>query len=60
MGGLGLHAGIYYYREIAAACLDAGRPLELALVHCQISAVLEMVAANIAAFARGEPTHVVS
>eukprot|EP01047_Picozoa_sp_COSAG01_P072914 COSAG01_NODE_11729_length_1871_cov_1.196953_2_plen_245_part_00 len=46
VGGLGLHAGIYYYREIAAACLDAGRPLELALVHCQISAVLEMVAAD--------------
>lgn len=41
VGGLGLGAGIHYYRELAAA--RPGAPLELVLVHCQISTALGLV-----------------
>lgn len=41
IGGLGLGAGIHYYRGLAAAHDAAGQPLELALVHAQMPRVLQ-------------------
>ena len=44
VGGLGLGAGIHYYKELAAARADV--PLELAMVHCQLDLVLDYVDAG--------------
>lgn len=41
VGGLGVGAGIHYYRELAAAHQAARRPLELVMVHAQMSRTLE-------------------
>jgi aspartate racemase len=46
MGGLGIGAGIHYYRELAAAHLAEGRPLALALVHAEMSRAIEYVTAG--------------
>jgi aspartate racemase len=44
VGGLGVGAGLHYYRELAVARGDM--PLELAMVHTQISTVLGLVDAG--------------
>jgi aspartate racemase len=41
IGGLGVGAGVHYYRELAAAHEAIGRPLELTMVHAQMSRVFE-------------------
>lgn len=41
LGGLGLAAGIHYYRALAAAHDRAGRPLNLVMVHAQIARTTE-------------------
>lgn len=41
VGGLGIGAGIHYYRRLAAAHEAAGQPLALALVHAQMPRVFE-------------------
>jgi aspartate racemase len=39
VGGLGLGAGIHYYRELAAAHEAAARPLDLVIVHADLATV---------------------
>lgn len=46
VGGLGVGAAIHYYRELAAAHDQRGRPLELAMVHAQMSRVFEHASAK--------------
>eukprot|EP01052_Picozoa_sp_SAG31_P052202 SAG31_NODE_12776_length_918_cov_0.694750_1_plen_276_part_00 len=46
VGGLGLGAGLHYYRELAFAHHSQGRPLEVALVHAQLSTALGLVASR--------------
>lgn len=41
VGGLGVGAGIHYYRELAAAHELQGRRLDLALVHAQMSRIFQ-------------------
>ena len=41
VGGLGVGAAIHYYRELAAAHEQEGRPLELVMAHAQMSRVFE-------------------
>ncbi len=41
LGGLGLAAGIHYYRALAAAHEQLGRPLNLVMAHAQIARVTE-------------------
>jgi aspartate racemase len=41
IGGLGVGAGIHYYRELAAAHAAEGRQLDLTLVHAQMSRVFQ-------------------
>jgi aspartate racemase len=41
VGGLGVGAATHYYRELAAAHDAAGRTLELAMVHAQMSRIFE-------------------
>ena len=46
VGGLGLGAGIHYYKELAAAHEAEKRPLELAIVHAQMSRIFEFANAK--------------
>ncbi len=46
VGGLGVGAAIHYYRELAAAHEQDGRPLELVMAHAQMSRVFELASAN--------------
>ena len=46
VGGLGLGAGIHYYKEMAAAHEAQKRPLELAIVHAQMSRIFELANAK--------------
>ena len=46
VGGLGVGAAIHYYRELAAAHDRIGRPLELSMVHAQMSRVFEHATAG--------------
>jgi aspartate racemase len=46
VGGLGVGATIHYYRELAAAHARLGRPLELSMVHAQMSRVFEHASAG--------------
>lgn len=46
VGGLGVGAAIHYYRELAAAHDRIGRPLELSMVHAQMSRVFEYATAG--------------
>lgn len=46
VGGLGVGAAVHYYRELAAAHDRIGRPLELAMVHAQMSRVFEHASAG--------------
>lgn len=41
VGGLGVGAGIHYYRELAAAHESEGRQLDLVLVHAQMSRIFQ-------------------
>lgn len=41
VGGLGVGAGIHYYRELAAAHESAGRPLDLILAHAHMPRVFQ-------------------
>lgn len=44
IGGLGIGAGIHYYRKLGAAYEAEGWPLELVMVHAQMSRVFEHAA----------------
>ena len=46
VGGLGVGAAIHYYRELAAAHEQDGRPLELVMAHAQMSRVFEHASAG--------------
>lgn len=46
VGGLGIGAGIHYYRELAAAHERQGKPLELILVHAQMARVFKHASAG--------------
>jgi aspartate racemase len=46
VGGLGVGATVHYYRELASAHERAGRPLELSMVHAQMSRVFEYASAG--------------
>lgn len=46
VGGLGLGAGIHYYRELASAHEAAGKPLALALSHAQMPRVFQHASAG--------------
>ena len=41
IGGLGVGAGLHYYKELAAAHDKIGKPLELVMVHAQMTRVFE-------------------
>jgi aspartate racemase len=41
VGGLGIGAGIHYYRELAAAHEREGKPLDVILVHAQMARVFK-------------------
>ncbi|MEO8679680.1 MAG: aspartate/glutamate racemase family protein [Vicinamibacterales bacterium] len=44
VGGLGVGAGIHYYRELAAAHDAIGKPLELVMIHAQMTRIFEHAA----------------
>lgn len=46
IGGLGVGAGIHYYRELATAHELQGRPLELVMVHAQMSRIFQHASAG--------------
>lgn len=46
VGGLGVGAAIHYYRELAAAHDRINQPLELSMVHAQMSRVFEHASAG--------------
>lgn len=46
VGGLGVGAAVHYYRHLSAAHDAAGRPLELAMVHAQMSRVFACASAD--------------
>ncbi|MGE0862671.1 MAG: aspartate/glutamate racemase family protein [Vicinamibacterales bacterium] len=46
VGGLGIGAGVHYYRELAAAHETLVRPLDLVLVHGQVSRIFQHAAAG--------------
>lgn len=46
VGGLGIGAGIHYYRELAAAHESQGTSLELVLVHAQMSRIFTHASAG--------------
>jgi len=46
VGGLGVGAAIHYYRELAAAHDRIGKPLELSMVHAQMSRVYQHASAD--------------
>lgn len=46
VGGLGVGAAVHYYREFATAHERIGRPLELSMVHAQMSRVFEHASAG--------------
>ena len=46
IGGLGVGAGIHYYRELATAHELQGRPLELVMVHAQMPRIFQHASAG--------------
>jgi aspartate racemase len=46
VGGLGVGAGIHYYRELAAAHESQGKRLDLVLVHAQMSRIFQHASAG--------------
>src|SRR6185436_468439 len=46
VGGLGVGAAIHYYRELAAAHDRIGKPLQLSMVHAQMSRVFDYATAG--------------
>jgi aspartate racemase len=46
VGGLGVGAAVHYYRELAAATDRIGQPLQLSMVHAQMSRVFEHASAG--------------
>jgi aspartate racemase len=43
VGGFGISAGVYYYRELAKACEALGIVLDLVLIHADINTAREYV-----------------
>ena len=46
VGGLGVGATVHYYRELAAGLERIGQPLQLSMVHAQVSRVFEHASAG--------------
>jgi aspartate racemase len=44
VGGLGVGAGVHYYKELAAAYDAIGKPLELVMIHAQMKRIFEHAA----------------